>query len=70
MSNFWSKVCKVTLFFIVAILLISLLKVFLGGDVTLISVKNLGVALLIIVPSSFLLSIGVVMYDESTTKKD
>ena len=59
-----------TLFLVVAILFIALIKVLFGGDITLINSRNFGVAMLYIVPSSFIIAVGVVMYENSKDKNE
>ena len=64
MSPMVSKVLRNTIFLIFAILFIAFIKVFFGGDMSLVSWENFGTAMLYIVPSSFLIAVGVAIHEQ------
>jgi ABC-type multidrug transport system permease subunit len=70
MNKFTSQLIRNTLALIFAILFIAFIKVFFGGDISLVNVKTIGVALLYIVPSSFVIALGVGLYESRKQKAD
>jgi membrane protein YdbS with pleckstrin-like domain len=68
MSNFITKVIKNTVALVFVIVFIALLKVFFGGDPSLITISTVITTLLIVVPLSIVTSIGIVLYERKNSK--
>ena len=70
MKSVGMQVFKTTIFVLFAILLIAGLKVFFGGDPSLITFRTVVTALSIAIPISIVTAIGIVLYERKNSNKD
>jgi|GEM_PF-4709063 len=69
MNSMVSQILRNTVFLVFAILFIAFIKVFFGGDISLISWENIGTAMLYITPGSFLIAFGIAIHERRKEKE-
>ena len=70
MKSVGMQVFKTTIFVLFTMLLIAGLKVFFGGDPSLITFRTVVTALSIAIPISIVTAIGIVLYERKNNSKD